>query len=529
MKPAFTFDEIREIEKNIIHQEHVPSIILMENAGKNSCDVLLKRFKDISDYEIYIICGKGNNAGDGYTLARHMVIKGYYIKIVQLVDSADLKGDALINYDLLTKISAESDNCEIIHSYELEFFRNKSLTKNRILFIDAILGTGIKGSLDQKFSGSINIINNLKILNRKIRVVSLDVPSGLISGEHVNPVIDADITISMGTYKTELLFDEGKENSGELHVVPIGIDESLISKYDSYGKKIVEQADVMNLFPKRRKTSYKYSNGKVLIIGGSRGLSGAVVMSSISALKSGAGAVVAAIPASISPIFNKKLYEIMTLELDETAESSIAPNQFDKLKKRMEWADAVLIGPGLSLNEHTKEFLYEVITKCEKNLVIDADALTLISTYMNVLLNRNAMNEVILTPHLGEFSKMSGIEIKRIKENRFEVLKEFIGVLNVNVSLKSETTVSAVRTGEFYINSAGNQSLATIGSGDVLSGIMVSLLAQTNDTKRAMICGNYLHGMCSELYSKKFGNKQTASPKDMIGFIPKAVTDLLQK
>jgi NAD(P)H-hydrate epimerase len=335
------------------------------------------------------------------------------------------------------------------------------------------------------------------------------------------------MTISMGTYKTELLFGEGKENSGDVHVVPIGIDDSLINKYDNYNKKIIEPVDIKKIFPKRKKTSYKYSNGKVLIIGGSKGLSGAVAMSSLSALKSGAGGVVAAIPASVSKIFGGKLFEIMTLELDETAEGSIAPRQFEKLKKRINWADAVLIGPGISINEQTKEFVFELITNCRKNLVIDADALTFLAYKIESLFNRKYNNEIIITPHLGEFSRLSGLSIEDIKVNRFEILRDLAGKYSVNIVLKSETTVSCLKNGEMFINSSGNQSLATIGSGDVLSGIIVSLLAQTKDVYTALMCGNYLHGLCADLYSEKYGNRQTASPQDMIKLIPNAVTYLL--
>jgi hydroxyethylthiazole kinase-like uncharacterized protein yjeF len=348
-----------------------------------------------------------------------------------------------------------------------------------------------------------------------------------MSGEQINPVVNAGMTISMGTYKTELLFEEGKENSGSVNIVPIGIDDGLIEKYNSYSKNLVELQDVKELFPKRKKTSYKYSNGKALIIGGSKGLSGAVAMSSLSALKSGAGGVVTAIPHSLSSIFNKKLYEIISLELDETDDGSIAANQYDNVRKRIDWADAVLIGPGISLNNKTKEFLFNVIENCDKNIVVDADALSLIASDINVLRKRKHNADIILTPHLGEFSRLTGIDINNIRQNRFEILKEFTGAFNVNAALKSETTVSCSKQGEIFINTAGNESLATIGSGDVLSGIMVSLLAQTRDINAVLVCGNYLHGLCSELYSRKYGNKQTASPQDMIKLIPKAVSTVI--
>jgi NAD(P)H-hydrate epimerase len=251
-------------------------------------------------------------------------------------------------------------------------------------------------------------------------------------------------------------------------------------------------------------------------------------MSSLSALKCGSGGVVAAIPETISSIFNKRLFEIMTLELEATPEGSIASHQFDGLRKRLDWADAVLIGPGISLNQQTGEFVYEVIAGCNKNLIIDADALTLLSGNMNLLKNRKTDNQIILSPHLGEFSRLTGISINEIQSNRFKILREFVVEYKVNIALKSETTVVCLSNGDIYVNTSGNESLATIGSGDVLSGIMVSLLAQTKDVHKALVCGHYLHGLCADIYAEKYGNKQTATPQDMIRLISSAVSFVIK-
>ncbi len=549
MKPAFTFDEIRQAEKCIIVLERIPPLLLMENAGKNSLDVLLAEFPDLDEYNIFIICGKGNNAGDGLVLARHLVINGYDVKISLIETSAQLKGDALINYQIfrkwdtlmnyqLIKKSGE-EKAEFIF-YESVF---KAVKKNeKTIIIDAILGTGIKGSLSVPllakggaggFLNAITLINKAKEKNKKLKIVSLDVPSGLMSGEQVNPVVNADLTITMGSIKTELLFGEGKENSGKVIVVPIGITENLIEKYNTSGKYIIEIDDVRKIFPRRKKSSYKYSNGKVLVIGGSRGLAGSIIMSSYSAIKSGAGGVCAAIPESLSRSFNKKVYEVMTVPLDETEEGSIRPDSFPNLQKRMEWADAVLLGPGISTNDSTKEFIFEVIKNCDKPLVIDADALNVLSTDLSVLKTRKFKNEIILTPHIGEFSRLSGTPSKEIGLNRFEIACNFVKEHNLNLVLKSETTITCTTDGKIYINSSANEALSTAGSGDVLSGIIVSLVAQSTASPYPLskgegcLIGVYLHGLCADLYYNKYGNKQTASPQDIIKLIPKAVSTIL--
>ncbi|MFI5145109.1 MAG: NAD(P)H-hydrate dehydratase [Ignavibacteria bacterium] len=528
MKSVFTFDEIRDIEKKIIETGNVPSLLLMENAGKNSCDSIISQIPGIRDKEIYILCGKGNNAGDGFTLARHLLIKDISCTVVMLVSHENLKGDALKNYGLLSLCK-----CDIIDYPEFQKISSKFQKRKNIILVDAILGTGIKGDLDETFRNVIEHVNSLKEKNSKLTIISLDIPSGIMSGEQINPVIDADYTVLMGTYKAELLFGAGKESRGEMTVVPIGITEALLDENNSYGKYLIELEDIQKIFPRRKKTSHKYSGGKVLVIGGSKGLSGAVIMSSVASLKSGAGAAVAAIPVGISPAFNKKLFEVMTVELDETPDGTINKGQFDKIRKRIDWADVVLIGPGISTNENTKEFVFDVIGNCEKPMVIDADGLNIVSDNIQVIKNRKFNNEIFLTPHPGEFSRLTTIDIKDVMLHRFELVSNFAEENKVNISLKSETTVSYTckndneYSGKFYINSTGNESLATAGSGDVLSGIIASMYAQTKNPVKTLVCGNYLHGLCADLYAKKYGNKQTATPQDILKFIPKAITKIL--
>lgn len=541
MKPLFTFDEIRTIEKDIIVQEGIPSIVLMENAGKNSCDVIINKIKNLEFYSIFILCGKGNNAGDGFTLARHLLIKGYAVKVFCTSEVESLKGDALINYNLLLKQS--SNLTDIIFLNDVNEFENNvyslinksKKSSGKLLLVDAILGTGIKGPLDKKLLGFINCINLIKSSNRsKVKVISLDIPSGLMSGEQINPMVKADYTISMGTYKAELLYDYAKENSGCINVVPIGITDEFVAGKNNFGKYIIEHDDVKAIFPIRRKTSYKYGNGKLLIIGGSKGLSGALAMSCLSAVKSGAGGVVAALPDSIFNIFSEKYFDIMKLSLQSNVEGSITKSALSQLTMRLKWADAVLIGPGMSSHKDTKEFLLDFISNCRKNLVIDADGLTNLSDDISILKKRKNNNKIIITPHLGEFSKLVKSDVEQIKLNRFEIVRNFSKEYKVNVVLKSETSMSCVYDKndfvcfkDIFVNSTGNELLAAAGSGDILSGLIASLFAQTGDPFSAMICGNYLHGLCADLYFEKNKNKQSARPIDFMTLLPKAISKLI--
>jgi NAD(P)H-hydrate epimerase len=528
MRPAFTFGELRETEKAIIEKDGIPSLILMESAGRNAYEVIRSIVPNTGECHVFIFCGKGNNAGDGFVIARHLAINGIPANIIHISELNEISKDALTNLELLQKMDSPLISFTAFDEFSADLKeKGNSINGSRVLMIDAILGSGLKGSLSEKFTEAISLINGFRKKNRRIVVISVDVPSGLMSGEQVNPVICADHTITMGAVKTEMLFGAGKENCGEISIVPIGVTDDLLNKYNTFGKYDITPDDVKLIFPKRRKASYKYSNGKALIIGGSKGLSGSVIMSSLAALRSGAGAVFAAIPSSISPHFSRKLLEVIKTELDETAEGSISGNSYEKVSKPLAKADAVLIGPGLGLNRETKNFLFELITKCEKNIVIDADALTLISEDPGILLKKDHNIGIILTPHIGEFSKLSGLAIEEIMNDRFNSVREFSAKYGVNIAMKSETTFSCMSSGEIFLNPAGNELLASAGSGDVLSGILVSLLAQTNDLKTAMICGNYLHGLSADIYAEKNGNKQTASQQDLIKLLPGAVTQIL--
>lgn len=526
MRPVFTFNGIREAEKKIIEKDGMPSLILMENAGKNALDILCIKYPDIQDYSIYIFCGKGNNAGDGFVIARQMAINGIESAIITVSNINELSGDALSNFNLLEKINSEK--ISFISYEEFTAPKQSPLRKGKVLIIDAILGSGVKGELNDVFRKAVLLLNDANSINKKLQIASVDVPSGLMSGKQINPVVHADVTITMGAVKSEMLYGNGKDFCGEIFVVPIGITNSSLENAGGFIGRIVGHEDISWLFPKRKKSSYKYSNGKALLIGGSKGLSGALIMSAMAAIRAGSGGVTAAYPESLSQHFGRKLFDVTKIELNETSEGSISANVYSQLEKKIQKSDAVLLGPGISLNNETKNFVFDVIRNCDKPLVIDADALSLIAEDISVLNHRNN-SRTILTPHIGEFSRLSGYSMEEINENRFETVKEFAKKYNVNVVMKSETTFSCLANGEIYFNATGNEALATVGSGDVLSGIIVSLLSQTNDVKSAMLCGCYLHGLTAEIYNEKSGNKQSAAQSDLIKIIPDAMTRILRK
>lgn len=528
MKPAFTYHEIREAEKAIIEKEGIPSLVLMENAGKNAYEVITALYPDLKNESVIIICGKGNNAGDGFVIARHFVINSIPVNLYNFSAPGELKGDALVNFEILQKLS--SGFCKICNITEDNFdtfAKSLKRIKGNGIIIDSLLGSGVKGKVTGLYENVIRDVNKLKRKNHNIDVISIDVPSGLSDDISDGAVIDACYTITMGAVKTNLLFGKGKEKTGILHIVPIGLPAEMLERFSAGSKHIVELEDVQRLFPVRKKASYKYSNGKTLVVGGSKGLSGAIMMSSLAALKSGAGAVLAAFPESISSHFSRKMFEVIKTELKSAADGSIGEDAFDDMSPPMKKADAVLIGPGISLSSTAAVFVRRLVTECSKPMVIDADALTIISDDIEILKSRKKDTEVILTPHLGEFSRLSGLAVEEIRRDMFGSVKKFAGEYNVNVVLKSETSFACTPGGGIYINSTGNEQLASAGTGDVLSGTIASLLAQSGNAKTAMLCGNYLHGLLADIYFEKCGNKQTASVQDIIKLLPEAASRML--
>ncbi len=523
MKPVFTFEEIRIVERRIIQDFDFPSLLLMENAGKNAAELIKNAFEDLDEHQIFILCGKGNNAGDGFVAARHLMNSGFELKIIMLDELPHLNGDAKTSFLMLK--TAQQDNLIIDFN---TFTRSLSpfSKSTKIILVDCILGTGIRGELSAKHREVISKVNLLRKKFPKLKIISVDVPSGLMRGKQINEVIRADRTITMTAMKYELLYGEGKECAGRIDCIDIGVDEKLFEKYNSYDKYIIGHTDIPFIFPKRKKASHKYSNGKVFVIGGSKNLSGAVMMSSLSALKSGCGAVAAAVPSSLMKQFGKELYDVMKVELDEN-DGTIGADNYSKLEKRIDWADVVLIGPGISVNEQTKEFVISVIQNCSKPLIIDADALNILANDISILEKRKIDNEIILTPHVGEFARLNNVTSELVVNNRLTLLKDFVRKAKVNVVLKSETTISCTKEGKMYFNLAGNEALATAGSGDILSGLIASMFAQTKNSEHAMICGNYLHGKLAENYFIKNKNKQTASPNDLIKLIPESVSNIL--
>lgn len=510
---VFFNSEVLTAEKKICSALKIPTIVLMENAGSNAAGYIINHYKNQLKYEIIIVTGKGNNAGDGFVIARHLTNKNKKVKVLTLFREKELKDDALVNYSVLK--NQNDENLKIVYCSDAKELKKEIQEDNKII-IDAIFGVGFKGKPDNRIK---DIFDQLNKLNEKI-IISIDTPSGLYRYDQDTPAVKANLTLTMGVKKFHSLFYKGREYTGKYKVAEIGISDSEFTVHNSRKIFEIEEKDIRMILPLRNINSNKYSSGKVLILSGSVGLTGASYLCSMSALRTGSGAVITGVPESLNSIMETKMTEVMTIPLSETKEKTLSLNCYDLVKKRIEWADTVLIGPGISKNEETMELVRKIVKDNNVNFVIDADAVSAFRGKLNLLKNK----KIILTPHFGEFANLTGISTEELKSNFFEYAYSFAKEHRLILVLKNSPTIITDGDG-FYINSTGKENLATAGTGDVLSGIISSLYSTGKNILSSAIAGVYIHGKCGDKLYSKDGSSSTIAG-DLINIIPEVKQEL---
>ncbi|WMJ80497.1 NAD(P)H-hydrate dehydratase [Clostridium sp. MB40-C1] len=469
---------MREVDRFCIEKLNIPSIVLMENAALK----ILKNL-DIDKNEYFIIiCGSGNNGGDGLALARHLIVLNKKVEVFLIGQEDRLSKDSKINYDILTSMGI---NIKLIKDViDLDDIRD-AIGKCDVI-VDAIFGTGLSREVQGIQKLIIHTINN----SNKF-IVSVDIPSGLNgdTGEILGISVKANITVSFEFYKKGFLFNEADNVTGEIIIEKIGIPQSVA---DRLGVKdyITEIEEVKKVIPKRKKYDYKGNFGRVNIIAGSNGLTGAAYITTQAAVRSGSGLVTLCCMESIQHIMSMKLTEAMTVSYKDSK------NLNDLLKK----SDVIAIGPGMGNSEATFKILSDVLDVAECPLVIDADGINVLKGKLSLLKDRKG--KVVLTPHLGEMSRLTGNSIEEIKKDRSGISKKFAKEYGIVLLLKGHNTI--ITDGEsLLINPTGNSAMASGGMGDCLTGIIASLIGQGLEPFEATYVGAYIHGYCGDKLSEK--------------------------
>lgn len=494
----FRSDQIREIDKYTIEHEPVSSVDLMERAAVQLFNWISQRFRRSDHFVVFV--GPGNNGGDGLVLSRMLSLNGYNSEVYFVKVSEKTSPDWKLNHKRL----AEESDIELKNISDVDHF--PVITSDDII-IDALFGSGLTRPVDGLVFNVIKHINN-----SGATVVSVDMPSGLFGEDNTRnnyeAIIRADVTLSFQFPKLSFMFAETASLAGEWVVLPIGLDASAIRNTPS-PYTIIYNSDIAPLLKKRKKFDHKGTFGHGLLIAGSTGKMGAAVLGASAALRAGIGLITCHIPSGGNIIVQSAIPEAMVIP-DKSENNIMDVGSTDRF-------DSIGIGPGLGTTAESQKMLQRLLSECKKPIVIDADALNILSMNKSWLSLLPA--EAILTPHPKEFERLagsSGNSFERLqKQIRFS--KEFKCI----VVLKGAQTSISVPGGKVMFNSTGNPGMATAGSGDVLTGIILSLLAQGYSPENAAVTGVYLHGTAGDIAAEKSGLESIIA-SDIIKCIGKA-------
>ena len=505
MKAIVSGSQMRQIDSDAIEEIGIPGAVLMENAGKAILNAMDKSEINSGD-NILILCGKGNNGGDGYVLARHLHNRGKSVKVIVLSDKKDLKGDALLNYKILQKIGVLTR-----HLPKPKELYTDIQTSDVI--IDAILGTGLKGAVHEDLEEIFLRVNQSKAL-----IIAVDIPSGCLA-DKAKPdgsTIIADLTVTMGYKKISQCFSPTREICGKLEVADISFP-GMLEDALPFWEVDLKTASSQLQFLQREPDSYKHREGKLLVIAGSIGMTGAAYLSCLSAMRSGCGMVILAIPESLNNIMETKLSECMTLPLPEKSKGVLdVDKSIDKLQEKINWCNSIMMGPGLGLSVEMKELTKRVCLETNKPLLLDADSINHIAGDYEKLSDRNS--ETVLTPHVGEYQNLFKTEVPTIGEEVFLQIQGFSKKCKSVIHLKGAPSITANSDG-VMVNNSGNSILATAGSGDVLSGVVAAFMARGLRGYDAMCLGAYMHGLCGDL-AKETISSEGCIAEDFVDLLP---------
>ncbi|MCH7781886.1 NAD(P)H-hydrate dehydratase [candidate division KSB1 bacterium] len=513
MKWVVTAREMRNIDERTINKIGIPGAVLMERAGLQIVESCMSIFGSLTGKSVFVFCGKGNNGGDGFVVAREMKRRGADVTIFVFAEKNDLKGDALQNYSIVRKMGIPTDHVTSVSQIN-------RVSDRCDIIIDALLGTGIRGEVTGIHNAAIAKINSMTGY-----VVSVDMPSGLNTdtGNFTGECVEADMTVTMGLVKRGQILYPGKMQIGVLNIADIGFPERAISP-EKVKTFLIEKNDVLSFLPNRMPYYYKGDCGRVLIIGGSPGMTGAPVLTAQAALKAGAGMTLMGIPESLNPVIEQKLTETMTLPLPETEDGFLSLKAEKKIMDALLWADILAIGPGIGRDTETIELIHTVLGNADMPVVIDADGLFAIAKKPSILRKRKF--NTVITPHLGEFSRLvSREDAAAVRDDRIELVRKSARRFQAVLLLKGAPTMISGPGGEVFINSTGNAGMATAGSGDVLTGIISGLIGQGAGLTEAAVSGAYLHGTAGDLAADEFG-EISITAGDINDFVPYAFEDL---
>ena len=486
-----TVGQMREVDRLTI-ERGIPGLVLMENAGSRVVDFLRETFAPLAGQRVAVVCGKGNNGGDGFVVARQLFTRKLcgQLTVLELFPAETLTGDALSNRRML-----DACGCPVVRELPNE-------ANLATVVVDAVLGTGLSGPAKGPSLDGIRLINDRFPLAKKVAV---DIPSGLPSDDSkpTAEFVRADYTVTFTAAKRT-------QYVGKLTIVPIGTPAELCETNPAYRLNLTEHDSIRHLFAKRPHDSNKGMYGHVLVVGGSFGKSGAPAMAGLGSFRTGAGLVTIAVPQSVMPGVAAVRPEFMTEPLE--------PSKVLELLKKM---TVLAVGPGLGGGDDVVRFVKQLYEEAELPAVVDADALNALAGSLP-----KTGKIRVLTPHPGEMSRLVSKSTKEVQADRLGIAEGLAKESGATIVLKGDRTIIAFPDGETWVNPTGSPSMATGGTGDILTGMVAGLIGQhPKDWKRAVIAAVWLHGRCGELAAEHLGEESTLAT-DLLTFLPEAIDEV---
>lgn len=506
-----TADTMRRMDARAMQEYGIPGVVLMENAGLRVVEEIQKM--GISKGRpVVVVSGKGNNGGDGFVIARHLLNQGVKVKVFAFALEEEYRGDALVNFLILKHMGVEP--IHILKQEDLQVLKKELLHAQ--LVVDALLGTGVASAVRGLMGEAIDLVNQAGK-----RVVSVDIPSGIHgdTGEVLGRAVKAERTVTFALPKQGLFLYPGAEYAGKIVAGDISMPRAVMEDPEVLVNLITRDM-VRELLPRRKPNSHKGTYGRIFILGGSPGLTGAPAMAGQAALRSGSGLITVGIPAGLNPVLESKLTEVMTYPLPETLDQGLSSNALKPVLDLLKDYDAAGIGPGVHPDREAYTLLEGILKNTPVPLVLDAGALTLLSGNLSLL--KEAPHPLVLTPHPGEMARLLNTTVVEVEKDRLNTAKKFAETWQVTLVLKGARTLVALPSGEVYINTTGNSGMASGGTGDVLTGLLTGLMGQGISSKDAALAGVYLHGLAGDRSAALLGEAGLAAT-DLIEELPDAI------
>ncbi len=508
-----TAEQIKNIDRRAIRDFGIPGPVLMENAAAAVMAEMDQYFEGLAGTRIGIICGKGNNGGDGLALARWLRIRGVPVRVALLAPFSAVEGEAKVNLSILRKMDVE-----LVQNASQETLADILAWSDVV--VDALLGVGLSSPLKDAYARAVEMIND-----SGSPVVAVDIPTGIHAdtGAVMGSAVRADLTITMALLKRGIVLHPGADHAGTIRIADIGIPSEVVEQ-EKIVTSLLTRGSAWGLLHPRASEAHKGTFGHLLVVAGSLGKAGAAVMAARSGLRSGAGLVSVATPNSQVPIIQQQVFEAMCIPAAESIDGTLGIGAETELLKEASRMTACAIGPGLSTHYETVTTVRSLIQEMSVPLVIDADGLNALAGSLELL--KKVKAPVVLTPHPGEMARLLSVKTADVQKDRINTASDFAAKYKVTIVLKGAGTVVASPDGSVFINSTGNPGMATGGTGDALTGMIGSFLAQGYTVPQAACLGVYLHGLAGDLAAQEKGEVGMIAG-DLIEKIPEAIKTVL--